>query len=617
MEQGISQAFRIARRIGSRVLRRVIIKIIAVLLPILTPYVAAFLIIVFVFGFVYFAMFMLPRFIAEGTASPAVIYNYGNSDQWKLSKDIELYKKYRKIDDDWQKQFRSYNTLAYQKPDSISGNGANQSATVSNVWGDYMATSFKSPSMALDNKYNEIFIDKAQKYNIDVKLLKSLAYAESSFNPNVISSANCVGIMQLSQDKINEYGITNPFDPEQNIDGGARYLAYLLDKFKDTQLAVAAYNAGPGAVEKYDGIPPYPETESHVRKVMQGYRGNEYATPISSEISYIVAEQDQVMPYRVPWSMMASLDRVLGDPIITGNHGYEVEEKGRKPLPDERFKELEPTLKWKDFQLYYYHSWEEEIETDEGTKTIVYVEKYKHNLKLLSTVDAYDAHYTYTWGTKNIKNGDDEDFTEIRVPELDNIERNGPYYQRVKDILAQYGLTKTSDTELVIRLAMNMDPDFQVDANLTSELMELNTNTEQVTYNGGTGELAWPVNGPITSPFGYRVHPITKKYRLHSGIDIGVPSGTPVHSADNGIVVFLGVNGGYGNCIMIDHGKYRTLYGHLSAFKVSPGQEVKKGDVIALSGNSGMSDGPHLHFEVRTGTNKTEFLNPLNVLGRQ
>lgn len=617
MTEGFSKALKIAKKIGGKVLKKIIAKILAALLPILAPYLTAFLVILFIFGFFYFATIMLPKYIAEATASPAVIYNYGKNDEWALSKDIELYKKYRKIDNDWQKQFRDYNTLAYQEPDSISGNGANSSATVSSVWGKYMATTFTNSSIGQNSTYNGIFRDKASKYSIDMNLLKSVAYAESGFNPSSISSANCMGIMQLSQDKINEYGITDPFDPEQNIDGGAKYLAYLLGKFKDTQLAVAAYNAGPGAVEEYGGIPPYPETESYVRKVIQGYHGNGFATPTSNESSYIVAERDQATPFRVPWSMMASLDRVLGDPIITGNHGQESKGKGRQPLPDERFKELEPTLQWKDFQLYYCHRWEETIKTDKGTITRIYTEEYKHNIKLLTTVNAYDAHYAYTWDTKDIKNGNDQDFTEIKVPELVNVDRSGPYYQRVKDILAQYELTKTSNTELVLRLAMNMDPEFNVDANLTSALMELNTGTEQPAYSGGTGELSWPLNGPITSPFGYRVHPITGEYRFHSGIDIGVPSDTPVHAADNGIVVFLGVNGGYGNCIMIDHGKYRTLYGHLGSFKVTPGQEAKKGDVIALSDNSGLSTGPHLHFEVRTGVNKTEFLNPLNVLATQ
>jgi murein DD-endopeptidase MepM/ murein hydrolase activator NlpD len=116
----------------------------------------------------------------------------------------------------------------------------------------------------------------------------------------------------------------------------------------------------------------------------------------------------------------------------------------------------------------------------------------------------------------------------------------------------------------------------------------------------GGGQLLWPAAGPVTSGFGYRVHPIFGDRRLHTGIDIGAPYGAPVVAADSGEVVFAGVLGGYGNAIAIDHGGgLGTTYNHLSAFAISNGQSVNRGALIGYVGCTGYCTGPHLHFEVR------------------
>lgn len=121
-------------------------------------------------------------------------------------------------------------------------------------------------------------------------------------------------------------------------------------------------------------------------------------------------------------------------------------------------------------------------------------------------------------------------------------------------------------------------------------------------YTQGTGALSWPCNGPITSPFGYRVHPIFGTTIYHSGIDIGVDYGTPIHAADSGTVIYAGWIDGYGNTVIIDHGNnITTLYGHNSSLAVSDGQSVSKGTVIAYAGSTGNSTGPHCHFEVQVG----------------
>jgi murein DD-endopeptidase MepM/ murein hydrolase activator NlpD len=116
----------------------------------------------------------------------------------------------------------------------------------------------------------------------------------------------------------------------------------------------------------------------------------------------------------------------------------------------------------------------------------------------------------------------------------------------------------------------------------------------------GSGQLAWPASGPVTSPFGYRVHPIFGVRLLHTGIDIGAPEGATVYAADDGIVAFVGGESGYGNVVAIDHGGgLATTYNHLSAFGVTTGQSVTRGEPIASVGCTGYCTGPHLHFEVR------------------
>jgi hypothetical protein len=110
-----------------------------------------------------------------------------------------------------------------------------------------------------------------------------------------------------------------------------------------------------------------------------------------------------------------------------------------------------------------------------------------------------------------------------------------------------------------------------------------------------------PVEGfPLTSPFGNRIHPISGKLRFHEGIDFGTPEGTPIQASKKGVVVFAGWDGGYGRTVIINHaGNYETLYAHLEQVLVNEGDSVTQGETIGLSGNTGYSTGPHLHFEIR------------------
>ncbi len=153
------------------------------------------------------------------------------------------------------------------------------------------------PSKPVHNEsFTSIATEKANKYNLDPKLIKAVIKAESNWNPYAISPKGARGLMQLMPSTAYELGVYNSFDPEENIDGGVRYLRYLLNRFNgDVSLALAAYNAGPGRVEKTNSIPAIPETVQYVRRVMSlysdmphfysGYSGN--LSPDKKEITRI------------------------------------------------------------------------------------------------------------------------------------------------------------------------------------------------------------------------------------------------------------------------------------------------------------------------------------------
>jgi murein DD-endopeptidase MepM/ murein hydrolase activator NlpD len=151
-------------------------------------------------------------------------------------------------------------------------------------------------------------------------------------------------------------------------------------------------------------------------------------------------------------------------------------------------------------------------------------------------------------------------------------------------------------------------------AALAAKLKAQESGGSGTTTTGGSGgghqgapHFIWPVQGPITSPFGMRWGV------LHPGIDIGVPTGTPVHAAAAGQVVWCGWMSGYGNFVVIDHGGgYATAYGHNSKILVTCGEDVHQGQVVSLSGCTGFCTGPHVHFEVRVNGTPVD---PLGYLG--
>jgi len=164
----------------------------------------------------------------------------------------------------------------------------------------------------------------------------------------------------------------------------------------------------------------------------------------------------------------------------------------------------------------------------------------------------------------------------------------------------------TQDKEQAVRAHAELD-------RLAKEIDEIIRQLTARNLTGrGTGTFVWPTPGftRITSPFGWRTHPIFRTREFHSGIDIGAPQGRNIVAADSGEVIYADWLGGFGRTVIISHGQFTTLYAHASTLLVEEGDKVAKGQVIARIGSTGNSTGPHLHFEVRNrgGTR----LNPVD-----
>lgn len=169
------------------------------------------------------------------------------------------------------------NTLDFLTTGVAGVTGSNGSQSLSGKTSPQTDASFSNifSSVQKTTNLDAAFEKASEAYGVPVNLLKAVAKAESGFDPDVVSSAGAQGVMQLMPGTARSLGVSDPFDAEQNIMGGAKYLSQLLREFNgDTTLAVAAYNAGPGSVKKYGGVPPYAETQNYVQKVL-GLTGSE------------------------------------------------------------------------------------------------------------------------------------------------------------------------------------------------------------------------------------------------------------------------------------------------------------------------------------------------------
>lgn len=148
---------------------------------------------------------------------------------------------------------------------AAAGSSRNTDAGFSNV--------LKNSRPGITEDMDAIFEEAAAKYGLSANLIRAVAKAESDFNPQAVSRSGAVGVMQLMPGTAKLLGVTDSYDARQNIMGGAKYLKENLDRFGDVRLALAAYNAGPGSVKKYGGIPPYEETQNYVKKIMADMEG--------------------------------------------------------------------------------------------------------------------------------------------------------------------------------------------------------------------------------------------------------------------------------------------------------------------------------------------------------
>jgi len=176
--------------------------------------------------------------------------------------------------------------LLFERTKAVSGINTPVKKVESEIglpkFSDYMKTppveglKYKTAELpSLSKGQIEQLVNKsAEKYNIDPKLVMALIKQESGFNTTAISKAGAIGLMQLMPTTAKTLGVSNPYSPEQNIEGGVKHLKNMLNKYNGNLiLALAAYNAGGGAVDKYGGVPPYKETQNYVKKILSNYLG--------------------------------------------------------------------------------------------------------------------------------------------------------------------------------------------------------------------------------------------------------------------------------------------------------------------------------------------------------
>lgn len=222
----------------------------------------------------------------------------------------------------------------------------------------------------------------------------------------------------------------------------------------------------------------------------------------------------------------------------------------------------------------------------------------------LSNGSATDTAADRTGNQTNAPSGAQSDGQGASLPSSEEEEGNGG---TAENLLQSNSLSGGGST-----LVWSKDNSFSGEASDKSTASAAALSSSKTVGSSPVNNIIMPVDGQLTSDFGYRIHPIYGTNLLHGGIDIGVESGTPVKAALPGVVKDTGYNSSAGNFVTLSHsGKVDTKYAHLSEVSVAKDETVSQGQTIALSGNTGVSTGPHLHFEIRIGGVR---INPLWIL---
>ncbi len=167
-------------------------------------------------------------------------------------------------------------TVAAEKPEALDAKEAGKAAEETGA-GD---ANVVPQRLFVPAHVDDMIAETAERHDVDPTILRALIKTESNFNPRAISHKGAMGLMQLMPATARQYGVRNAFDPGQNLDGGVRHFKYLLALYEgNLHLSLAAYNAGEGAVRRYNGIPPYRETQQYVRKISSMYRGGSSFAP--------------------------------------------------------------------------------------------------------------------------------------------------------------------------------------------------------------------------------------------------------------------------------------------------------------------------------------------------
>lgn len=284
--------------------------------------------------------------------------------------------------------------------------------------------------------------------------------------------------------------------------------------------------------------------------------------------------------------------------------------------------DLETTLQLNDSLLDERDRIQDELVTEreriqdelleEQSRSMIYIQRQRENYE--NAVDYYGVRIQeFNERILELERLRDHIYNQLSTVDLPSAIANNLVFPRVQSDVPEAQITLLNVTQNVSSLDMKIEAmDYRLDSKFT-ELNDLQRNLNLVRPFLESHPSIWPVQGRITSEVGYRRNPFGAGSEFHTGIDIAVPTGTPVMATGAGVVIFSGWNGGYGNLVIIDHGHgITTRYAHNSRLQVNVGDRVSRRDIIALSGNTGRSTAPHVHYEVRL---HGEVQNPRDFIG--